>query len=238
MDRSRDRPAGLSLREKALKRLFDIGASGFGLTLCLPLFAVVAVAIKCDGPGPVFFRQIRVGRNGKLFPILKFRTMRPAAEAAGPHFTVDGDVRITRIGSWLRAAKFDELPQLLNVLVGDMSMVGPRPETPDLMTYYSPEQRANMLSIRPGVTDYASLLLRNEGALLARANDPARFYREEIMPLKAELCRIYLEEIGLRADLEIIFMTLAALISRGASSPPRKILADAGLAEHLKVLTN
>jgi lipopolysaccharide/colanic/teichoic acid biosynthesis glycosyltransferase len=221
-----------------LKRLFDIGAAGFGLALCLPLFAVVAAAIKWDGPGPVFFRQVRVGQNGRPFHILKFRTMRPAAEGAGPHFTVDGDLRITRIGSWLRAAKFDELPQLINVLAGDMSMVGPRPETPDLMTHYSSEQRTDMLSIRPGVTDYASVLLRNEGALLARASDPARYYREAIMPLKAELCRIYLKDISLRADLEIIFMTLAALFSRRATSPPSKIMADEGLAKHLKALTH
>lgn len=237
MEQNQSTARNASLRERTLKRLFDIGASGFGLALCLPLFAVVAVAIKCDGPGPVFFRQIRVGRNGRPFPILKFRTMRPAAEAAGPNFTVEGDLRITRVGAWLRAAKFDELPQLLNVLVGDMSMVGPRPETPDLMAHYTPEQRADMLSIRPGVTDYASILLRNEGALLARASDPARFYREAIMPLKAELCRVYLEEISLRADLEIILITLSALISREAT-PPRKILADAGIAEHLKALAN
>ena len=227
-----------SLRKRTLKRLFDIGASGFGLCAVLASFRGCRGRHQMRWSRTVFFRQICVGRNGRPFPILKFRTMRPAAEAAGPNFTVEGDRRITRVGAWLRAAKFDELPQLFNVLAGDMSMVGPRPETPDLMAHYTPEQRADMLSIRPGVTDYASGLAAQRGrASGARQLDPARFYREAIMPVKAELCRAYLEEISLRADLEIILMTLSALISREAT-PPRKILADAGLAEHLKALTN
>jgi lipopolysaccharide/colanic/teichoic acid biosynthesis glycosyltransferase len=202
----------------ALKRLFDICAASCGLALCLPLFAAIAAAIKCDSSGPVFFRQIRVGRHGVPFRIMKFRTMRTDAEGAGPNFTANGDARITRVGGWLRAAKFDELPQLFNVLVGEMSLVGPRPETPDLMTHYTPEQREILLSVRPGVTDYASIVLRDEGALLDGASDPARFYRETLMPMKFKLCRNYLDEIGLRADLKIIFMTLGALTER--SAPP------------------
>ena len=211
-------------RALALKRLFDICAASCGLALCLPLFAAIAAAIKCDSSGPVFFRQIRVGRHGVPFRIMKFRTMRADAEGAGPNFTANGDARITRVGSWLRAAKFDELPQLFNVLVGDMSLVGPRPETPDLMTHYTPEQREILLSVRPGVTDYASIVLRDEGALLDGASDPARFYRETLMPMKYKLCRDYLDEIGLRADLKIIFMTLGALTARHAPPPA---LADA-----------
>jgi lipopolysaccharide/colanic/teichoic acid biosynthesis glycosyltransferase len=203
----------------ALKRLFDICAAACGLALCLPLFAAIAAAVKCDSSGPVFFRQTRVGRNGAPFRIMKFRTMRAEAEGQGPHFTAKGDARITRVGAWLRAAKFDELPQLFNVLVGDMSLVGPRPETPDLMTHYTPEQRAILLSVRPGVTDYASIVLRDEGALLEGASDPARFYRETLMPMKYKLCRDYLDEIGLRADLKIIFMTLSALTARRAPPP-------------------
>jgi lipopolysaccharide/colanic/teichoic acid biosynthesis glycosyltransferase len=211
-------------RALALKRLFDICAASCGLALCLPAFAMIAAAIKCDSSGPVFFRQTRVGRHGAPFRIMKFRTMRADAEGAGPNFTANGDARITRVGAWLRASKFDELPQLFNVLVGDMSLVGPRPETPDLMAHYTPEQRAILLSVRPGVTDYASIVLRDEGALLEGASDPARFYRETLMPMKFKLCRIYLDEIGLRADLKIILMTLGALTARHAKPPS---LADA-----------
>lgn len=210
-----------SQRYDAGKRLFDIAAAALGLGLCLPLLAVIAVAIKCDSDGPVFFRQIRVGRGGRPFCIVKFRTMRPAADGCGPNITRDDDKRITRVGSWLRALKFDELPQLLNVLVGDMSLVGPRPETPDLIVHYSPAQRADLLSIRPGVTDYASIILRNEGVLLARASDPERFYRETLMPLKYELCRRYLEDFSFRADVKIIVRTLTALFSR---QPPLSLL--------------
>jgi lipopolysaccharide/colanic/teichoic acid biosynthesis glycosyltransferase len=184
----------------------------------------------------VFFRQVRVGRDGRLFRILKFRTMRIESEGAGPNFTADGDSRVTRTGEFLRAAKFDELPQLINVLAGDMSLVGPRPETPDLMRHYTPTQRAAFLSVRPGVTDYASILLRNEGALLARASDPARFYREVLMPVKHELCRLYLGEMSLRADLNIIFMTLNALVSRQPPIEPFKTAPDPALEEQLGLL--
>jgi lipopolysaccharide/colanic/teichoic acid biosynthesis glycosyltransferase len=214
-------------RYDARKRLFDIAAAAIGLGLCLPLLALIAVAIKCDSAGPILFRQIRVGRGGRTFQIMKFRTMHVTAEGRGSHITADGDPRITRCGAGLRALKFDELPQLFNVLAGDMSLVGPRPETPDLMAHYSPGQRADLLSIRPGVTDYASIALRNEGMLLARASDPDRFYRESLMPLKHQLCRRYLAEFGFRSDVKIIVATLAALFSR---QPPRSLLEEAAAA--------
>jgi lipopolysaccharide/colanic/teichoic acid biosynthesis glycosyltransferase len=229
-----ERRAPLGVR--LVKRAFDLAASGAGLALFLPLFLLVAAAIKCDSRGPVFFRQIRVGRDGKLFRILKFRTMRIESEGAGPNFTADGDRRVTRIGEFLRVAKFDELPQLINVLLGDMSLVGPRPETPDLMLHYTPAQRTAFLSVRPGITDYASILLRNEGALLARSSDPARFYREVLMPVKHELCRIYLCEMGLRADLKIIFLTLNALVSRQPPIEPFTTAPDPSLDERLGLL--
>lgn len=205
----------------AVKRAFDICAALFGLTLCLPFWAPVAVAIKLDSTGPVFWRQVRIGRAGRPFRILKFRTMRVAAEGAGPNYTVANDARITHVGMWLRATKFDELPQLFNVLFGDMSMVGPRPETPDLMADYTQEQRAVMLALRPGITDYASVLLRDEGRLLSEVGDPARFYRETLIPTKYRLCRRYQDEIGLRADIKIIFMTLGALSPRRPPAVPK-----------------
>lgn len=201
-------------RAMALKRAFDIVVALLGLALCAPLWPFFAVAIKLDSPGPVFWRQIRLGRGGRPFHILKFRTMRVAPEGSGPNFTAAGDVRITHVGSWLRRAKFDELPQLVNVLLGDMSMVGPRPETPDLISFYTPEQRAAMLSIRPGVTDYASIALRNEGELLAAAGDPTLYYRETLMPFKFELFQRYQRAISLWTDIKIILMTLAALLPR------------------------
>lgn len=205
---------------RARKRVFDVVLATGGLMMTLPLFLAIAVAIKSDSRGPVLFLQERVGKNGRTFKILKFRTMRVAAESMGPNYTVSGDSRITRVGAWLRAAKLDELPQLVNVLVGEMSLVGPRPETPDLMQYYKPAQRAEFALIRPGITDYASILLRDEGALLGSVADPARYYREELMPMKHALCRRYLREIGVVADIKIIAMTLASLFSgRFRSSP-------------------
>ncbi len=223
------------LRVRLVKRVFDMVASAAGLALCLPLFVLVAAAVKFDSRGPVFFRQIRVGRHGRLFHIVKFRTMRVGSEGAGPHFTAEGDSRVTRIGKFLRAAKFNELPQLINVLLGDMSLVGPRPETPELMLQYTLAQRATFLSVRPGVTDYASILLRNEGALLSRAGDPARFYREVLMPVRHELCRIYLSEMGFGADLKIILMTLTALASRQPPIEPFETAQNFPLNERLEL---
>jgi lipopolysaccharide/colanic/teichoic acid biosynthesis glycosyltransferase len=194
------------------KRTIDVVASAVGLTLLIPLFIVIAIAIWIDDGGPVLYRQTRIGRMGRPFEIDKFRTMRPAIASAQSNLTVAGDPRVTRIGSFLRKTKIDELPQLFNVLRGEMSLVGPRPETPDLIVHYTPPQRALMLSVRPGMTDYASLLFRDEGVILARASDPARLYRERIMPLKYELCVRYLSEIGPSTDFRIIFATIWGVV--------------------------
>jgi lipopolysaccharide/colanic/teichoic acid biosynthesis glycosyltransferase len=208
------------------KRTIDVVASAVGLTLLVPLFLVIAIAIWIDDGGPVFYRQTRIGRLGRPFKIDKFRSMRPAIAGARSNLTVAGDPRVTRVGSLLRKTKIDELPQLFNVLLGEMSLVGPRPETPDLIVHYTPSQRALMLSVRPGMTDYASLLFRDEGVILARASDPACLYRERIVPLKYELCVRYLSEIGPATDLRIIFATIWGVVFPRACIP----LVDRALA--------
>jgi lipopolysaccharide/colanic/teichoic acid biosynthesis glycosyltransferase len=194
------------------KRTIDVVASAVGLTLLAPLFMVIAIAIWIDDGGPVLYRQTRIGRLGRSFEIAKFRSMRPPVADAQSNLTVAGDPRVTRVGSFVRKTKIDELPQLFNVLLGEMSLVGPRPETPDLIVHYTSSQRALMLSVRPGMTDYASLLFRDEGVILARASDPARLYRERIMPLKYELCVHYLSEIGPSTDFRIIFATICGVV--------------------------
>jgi lipopolysaccharide/colanic/teichoic acid biosynthesis glycosyltransferase len=199
------------------KRTLDIVGATLGLVALAPLLALIALAVRLDGSGPVFFRQFRVGRDGRSFNILKFRSMTVNAESAGPHLTVHGDRRVTQVGRLLRAAKLDELPQLLNVLKGDMSLVGPRPETPDLLAHYTPADRALMLSLRPGMTDYASILLRNESVLLARQTDPDRFYREKLAPFKAALCARYLRRLSITTDLRIVFATALVVLSPSAS---------------------
>ena len=196
----------------ALKRVLDVVASVSGLVLLSPLLALIAVAVKLDSKGPVLFRQKRVGRNGKLFHILKFRSMVPAASKLGTALTVGDDPRITRLGAFLRRTKIDELPQLINVARGEMSLVGPRPEVPQFMKFYSPEQQAIILSLRPGITDYASLLFRDESTLLKGCADPIEVYREEIMPVKFHHYQRYSREISLRADLAIIAGTISVLL--------------------------
>lgn len=213
-----------------VKRIFDVVASSVGLALLTPLFIVIAIAIWIDDGGPVFYRQIRIGRGGRPFKIEKFRSMKPAEAGPRPNFTIAGDPRVTRVGAFLRSTKIDELPQLFNVLVGEMSLVGPRPETPDLIAHYSPSQRAVMLSVRPGVTDYASLLLRDESVILARASDPARLYRERIMPLKYELCVRYLSEKGPSTDIQIIFATIRRVVFPSAGIR----LGDRALADRIE----
>ena len=202
----------------AAKRAIDILASAIGLVLLIPLFAVIAVAIRFDDGGPVFYRQTRIGRSGRCFRINKFRSMSPRQDL-GSNLTIAGDPRVTRVGAFLRQRKVDELPQLFNVLIGDMSLVGPRPETPDLIVHYTPSQRAVMVSVRPGMTDYASLLLRDESAILARAPDPPLFYRERLMPLKYEMCAKYIGEVGPGTDFRIILATLWSIIVPSARNP-------------------
>ena len=193
-----------------LKRLFDVAASAAGLLLLAPLLLAIAVWIRLDSPGPVFFRQERVGLRGQPFRIFKFRSMR--ADNAGPQITVGADARITRSGRFIRAYKLDELPQLLNVLLGDMSIVGPRPEVPRYVALYPADVRDEVLSVRPGMTDWASVQYRSESALLAQSPDPERTYVETVLPAKLALCQKYVRERSLLLDLKIIAMTLGILL--------------------------
>ena len=193
------------------KRLFDLLCAGIGLLLLSPLLAVVAVWVKLDSPGPVMFRQERVGRFGRTFRIHKFRTMRVDAPKLGPQITVGDDARITRSGRWLRASKVDELPQLWDVLRGAMSLVGPRPEVPHYVAMYPAELREVVLSVRPGITDPASLSFRNESELLARAEDPEREYVEVVMPMKLRLAADYVRNASLGGDIRLILATLGAI---------------------------
>ena len=196
------------------KRIFDVLLAGGGLLLLAPLFAAVALWIKLDSPGPVFFRQERVGRFGVPFRIHKFRTMSHGAPA-GLQITVGTDARITHAGKWLRRTKLDELPQLIDVLRGAMSVVGPRPEVPRYVAIYPPELRDKVLSVRPGITDLASIQFRDESALLALAADPEREYREVVLPAKLRLAAQYVDQATLAFDLRLIGLTLKALLGHG-----------------------
>jgi lipopolysaccharide/colanic/teichoic acid biosynthesis glycosyltransferase len=195
------------------KRAFDLLAAGLGLLVLSPVLLAVAIAIRLDDGGPVFFRQERVGRRGRPFRILKFRTMRTDAERRGGPLTVAKDPRITRMGAFLRRTKIDELPQLVNVVLGEMSLVGPRPEVPRYVASYDARQRA-VLEVRPGITDPASIAFRNENDLLAGSADPEGVYLREIMPAKLEMNLTYLERRSLAADIGIILQTLARLVAR------------------------
>ena len=199
------------------KRLFDVLASGLGLLLLAPCLLAVAIAIKLDSPGPVFFRQLRVGRHGVAFRIHKFRTMThqdAGAETVTPQITVGADPRVTRVGALLRRTKLDELAQLIDVFVGRMSLVGPRPEVPRYVALYPPTLRDKVLSVRPGITDPASLAFRDESALLACATDPEREYVEVVMPAKLQLSARYVDEASFIGDLRLIAATLRALWTR------------------------
>ena len=195
----------------ALKRAMDIVISGGALAVLWPVLLLIAVAIKIDDPGPVFYRQVRVGRDGKEFRIFKFRTMVVDADKKGLQITVGRDNRITRVGRLLRKTKLDELAQLINVFVGEMSFVGPRPEVPKYVNLYTPYQR-QVLLVRPGITDYASIAYRNENDMLEGAEDPEKMYIDVIMPDKIELNMKYLHEISPLADIRLIFSTIAAVI--------------------------
>jgi len=191
------------------KRLFDIVCAALGLLLLAPLLLVLALWIKLDSPGPALFRQERVGRFGQTFQIHKFRTMR--VDNAGPQITVGADSRITRAGAWLRRTKLDELPQLWDVLRGEMSLVGPRPEVPRYVALYPAELRELVLSVRPGITDPASLRFRNESELLAQSADPEREYVEVVMPAKLRAAADYVREATLASDLRLMWRTLATI---------------------------
>jgi lipopolysaccharide/colanic/teichoic acid biosynthesis glycosyltransferase len=193
------------------KRAFDLFAAACGLVVLAPLLLLIALWIKLDSAGPVFYRQQRVGRNGVLFNILKFRTMvdRPGDAR---QLTVGRDPRVTRAGQFLRHYKLDELPQLVNVVHGTMSLVGPRPEVPRYVACYPPQVRALVLSVAPGLTDWASIQYKDENAILGRAADPERAYVDTILPVKLEYYVRYVRERSLWIDLLILWRTLAALV--------------------------
>lgn len=195
-----------------MKRCFDIILSSLGLLILSPLFVFVAIWIKLDSPGPVFYRQVRVGRYNKDFRIFKFRSMRMGADK-GSLVTIGGrDPRITRSGYFIRKFKIDELPQLINVLIGDMSLVGPRPEVRHYVNFWTPEQM-HVLDVRPGITDPASIKFRNENELLAKAEDPEKFYIEVIMQEKITLYLDYVNKHSIWYDIILIFKTFKAIIS-------------------------
>lgn len=197
-----------------IKRTFDLLAASIGLVLIAPLLLLIAIAVKRDSPGPVLFRQERVGRHGDTFRIRKFRTMVQDAPRLGGAITVGRDPRITRVGHWLRRYKLDELPQLIDVLVGDMSLVGPRPEVPRYVALYPPGIRERVLSVRPGITDNASLAFIDENARLAGAEDPEREYIEKILPHKLSLYLDYVDNPSFGRDLSILFRTAVRIILR------------------------
>ena len=193
-----------------LKRIFDITLSLFGLIILLPFMLIIAILIKIDSKGPVFFKQIRVTKNGKEFKIFKYRTMRVGSDKYS-QITVGKDGRITKIGSFLRKYKLDEIPQLINVLIGDMSLVGPRPEVPKYVALYTDEQK-EILKVRAGITDYASIEFSNENDLLALEKDSEKAYIEKIMPKKIELNKKYLSEISILTDIKIILLTIKKIL--------------------------
>lgn len=197
---------------KMLKRTFDSISSLCGIILMFPLFMIIWLCIRLESPGGGFYSQVRVGKNGIDFRLWKFRTMHIGADKKGL-LTIGGrDSRVTRIGFYLRKYKLDELPQLINVLVGDMSIVGPRPEVRKYVNLYSSDQR-KVLSIKPGITDYASIEYSNENELLAQSSDPEKIYIEEILPAKLELNQKYLNGQGFFTDLKIIFYTIRKIVS-------------------------
>lgn len=195
-----------------MKRIFDIVASGIGLILLSPLFVILAIWIKCDSIGPVFYKQVRVGRNNMDFQLFKFRSMRVGSDKKGL-ITVGGyDPRITRSGYYIRKYKLDEFPQLINVFKGDMSLVGPRPEVRKYVDMYTEEQM-HVLDVRPGITDLASIRYRNENELLERVNDPDKYYVEVIMPDKLRINLEYVARHSFTFDIRLIFQTFRAIVS-------------------------
>lgn len=194
------------------KRLFDVLVAAGALIMLSPLLAAAALAVKTGSPGPVFFHQTRVGRGGRTFRLRKFRTMHHEPAGDGPQVTAANDARITKQGRWLRRWKIDELPQLLNVVAGDMSLVGPRPEVPRYVEQWPAALRPVILGVRPGLTDPATLRFLDEETLLARAADPEKFYAEEILPAKAAAYAEYARHRSFRGDLSVLGQTAAKLL--------------------------
>ena len=196
-----------------MKRAFDLIVATLAVLVLLPLLLLLVVAVALTSPGGAFFAQTRVGKGGAEFRLLKFRSMRPGSEAEG-QLTVGGrDPRITAVGHFLRKTKLDELPQLFNILKGEMSLVGPRPEVPNYVALYSAEQR-QVLQVRPGLTDYASLEYFEENALLGASENPEETYIQEVMPAKLALNTKYIEDMGLGTDLKILLRTAVRIVGR------------------------
>jgi len=193
------------------KRIFDILASFFGLLFLSPIFIVLALAIVIDSRGGIFYFQTRVGRNNRDFRLFKFRSMATNSDKKGLLTVGFKDSRITKVGYFIRKYKLDELPQLINVFIGDMSLVGPRPEVRKYVDLYSEEQQ-RVLQVRPGITDYASIEYSDENEILAKSNDPEKTYIEEIMPAKLLLNKKYISEVGLITDVKLIFATIGKIV--------------------------
>ena len=193
-----------------LKRIFDIILSLLGLIILLPFMLIIAILIKLDSKGPIFFKQVRVTKNGREFEIFKYRTMRVGSDKYS-QISVGKDNRITNIGAFLRKYKLDEIPQLINVLLGDMSLVGPRPEVPKYVVLYTDEQK-EILKVRAGITDYASIEFSDENDLLASEEDPEKAYIEKVMPKKIELNKKYITEISILTDIKIILLTIKKIL--------------------------
>ena len=190
-----------------IKRSFDLLFASVGLIILSPMVVCIAIVIKLDSPGPVFFRQERVGQFGRPFRIYKFRTMVTDAERLGAQVTTGDDPRITDLGRFLRKYKIDELPQLINVIIGDMSLVGPRPEVPRYVEAFH-EDYKDILTVKPGITDFASLEYKDENELLKSAENPEEQYLKEILPAKIAYYRKYLREQSIATDIKLIFKTL------------------------------
>jgi len=200
--------------ELALKRAFDVAAAAAGLVIASPLLVTAAVLVRLSSPGPILFRQERIGRYGRPFQLVKFRSMR--TDSGGPLVTSAADRRVTPVGRVLRQSKLDELPQLVNVLRGDLSLVGPRPEVARYVALYSAEDRALLQSVRPGITDPATIRFRNEEDILGRSADPERAYVEEVLPAKVRLYRQYLEQASFVNDIHVLVAT-ARVVARPSS---------------------
>ena len=195
-----------------VKRVFDFLCSALGVVLLSPCFFIIAIWIKVDSAGPIFFVQKRVGRNGKPFGVYKFRTMIVDAESKGLKITVGKDPRITSSGHFLRRTKLDELAQLFNVLGGSMSLVGPRPEVQEYIDAYPEDIKKIVLSVKPGITDYASIEFKDENALLENSIDPSKTYIEEILPVKQQCYLKYIEDQSFFEDIKIIFKTIFVIL--------------------------
>ncbi|MEA3560873.1 MAG: sugar transferase [Candidatus Omnitrophota bacterium] len=195
------------------KRLFDVIFSFIGLIVLFPLIALIALLIERDSCGPIFYRGLRIGKSAKPFKMYKFRTMVVNADRIGGHSTANDDTRITKVGRILRKYKLDEMPQLINILKGEMSFVGPRPEVLHYVGMFSEEEK-KILTVRPGITDWASLWNSDEGAVLAGSPNPEKIYLEKIRPEKIRLQLKYIKERSFGADLKIIFQTAAKLLQR------------------------